>query len=53
MELINSRIEPIEEKNKIPEKIEEQEIEVSMVIGEQICAEKINEIIDYLKSKGE
>lgn len=46
----------VEEEKKIPEKIEEEEIEVSMAIGEGICANKINEIIDYLgylKSKGE
>lgn len=52
---LNDEIEIIEEK-KIPEKIEKEEIEVSMAIGEQICANKINEIInylDYLKSKGE
>ena len=44
------------EEKKIPEKIEEREIEISMAIGEQICANKINEIInylDYLKSKGD
>ena len=49
---LNNEVEVIEEK-KIPEKIEEKEIEVSMAIGEQICANKINEILDYLKSKGE
>lgn len=43
----------IEEGKKIPEKIEEEEIEVSMAIGEQICANKINEIIDYLNSIGD
>lgn len=52
---LNDEVEIIEEK-KIPEKIEEREIEITMSIGEQICANKINEIInclDYLKSKGE
>lgn len=49
---LGKRVEILEEK-KIPEKIEEKEIELSMAIGEQICANKINEIIDYLKSKGE
>ena len=47
--LLNTEVEIIEEEKKIPEKIEEKEIEVSMAIGEQICANKINEIIDYLK----
>lgn len=50
---LNDEVEILEEKKKIPEKIEEKEIEVSMAIGEQICANKINEIIDYLKSKGD
>lgn len=50
---LNDEVEIIEEEKKIPEKIEEKEIEVSMAIGEEICANKINEIIDYLKSKGE
>ena len=46
---LNEEVEILEEE--MPEKIEE--IEVSMSIGEKICANKINEIIDYLKSKGE
>ena len=50
---LNDEVEIIEEDKKIPEKIEEVEIEVSMAIGEQICANKINEIIDYLQNKGE
>ena len=50
---LNDEVEIIEEEKKIPEKIEEKEIEISMAIGEQICANKINEIIDYLKSKGD
>lgn len=50
---LNTKVEILEEEKKIPEKIEEKEIEVSMAIGEQICANKINEIIDYLQSKGE
>lgn len=53
---VNLELKTIEEEKKIPEKIEEEEIEVSMAIGEQICANKINAIIDYLqylKSKGE
>lgn len=49
----NAEVEIIEEEKKIPEKIEEKEIEITMSIGEQVCANKINEIIDYLKSKGE
>ena len=51
-DMFDLNIEIIEEEKKIPEKIEEKEIEVSMAIGEQICANKINEILDYLKSKG-
>lgn len=53
---LNDEVEILEEDKKIPKKIEEEEIEVSMAIGEGICANKINEIIDYLyylKSKGE
>ena len=50
---LNDEVEIIEEEKKIPEKIEQKEIEISMAIGEQICANKINEIIDYLNSKGE
>ena len=58
-EILNDEVEIIEEykeENKIPEKIEEEEIKISLAIGEQICANKINEIIDYLdylKSKGD
>ena len=51
--VLNDEVEILEEEKKIPEKIEKEEIEISMAIGEQICANKINEIIDYLKSKGE
>ena len=50
---LNDEVEILEGEKKIPEKIEEKEIEISMAIGEQVCANKINEIIDYLKSKGE
>lgn len=52
---LNDEVEIIEEK-KIPEKIEQEEIEISMAIGKQICANKINEIVhylQYLKSKGD
>ena len=52
---LNDEVEIIKE-NKIPEKIEKEDIEMSMLIEEQICANKINEIIDYLdhlKSKGD
>jgi hypothetical protein len=45
---LDDDVEIIEEDKKIPEKIEEKEIEISMSIGEQICANKINGIIDYL-----
>ena len=51
--ILNAQVEILEEEKKIPEKIEKEEIEISMAIGEQICANKINEIIDYLKSKGD
>ena len=37
------------QEHKIPEKIEKEVIEISMVMGEQICANKINEILDYLE----
>ena len=50
---LNDKVEIIEEQKKIPEKIEQVEIDVTMAIGEQICASKINEIIDYLESKGD
>ena len=50
--MFDKTIEILGEK-KMPEKIEEKEIEISMAIGEQVCANKINEIIDYLKNKGE
>ena len=48
---LNDEIKIIEEpqEHKIPKKIEKDEIEISMAIGEQICANKINEIIDYLE----
>lgn len=48
---LNNEVEVIEEpqEHKIPGKIEEKEIEVCMAIGEQICANKINEILDYLE----
>lgn len=52
---LNWEIEILYEKI-IPEKIDKDEIEITMSSGEQICANKINEIIDYLvyiKSKGE
>lgn len=50
---LNEEVLIIEKEPKTPKKIEKEEIETSMAIGEQICANKINEIIDYLKSKGE
>ena len=54
-EMLNDEIEIIEdapkEESETPEKIEEREIEITMSIGEQVCANKINEIIDYLESK--
>ena len=53
LKCLNDEVEILEEEKKIPEKIEEKEIEISMAIGEQVCANKINEIIDYLKSKGD
>lgn len=50
---LNDEVEIIEEKKGIPEKLDEKEIEITMSIGEQICANKINEILDYLESKDE
>ena len=52
---LNKEIEIIEEEKKIPEKIQKDDFEG---INEEepklwIAIRKINEIIDYLKSKGE
>ena len=49
---LNDEVEILEEEKKIPKEIEEEEIEISMAYGEQVCANKINEIkeiLDYLK----
>lgn len=64
---LNDEIEIIEEKNKIPEKLKiEQDTPTSnyyirneygtkcgLTKHSKIIADKLNEIIDYLKSKGE
>lgn len=48
-----------EEEKKIPEKLEDYyldkkgECPIELTIYEQILRDKINEIIDYLESKGE
>ena len=51
--MLNDEVEIIEEEKDI-EEIDKTEIEVSMSIGEQICANKINELIrevNKLKNK--
>lgn len=53
--ILNDEVEILEEENKIPEKIQKDDFEG---INEEepklwIAIRKINEIIDYLKSKGE
>jgi len=45
---LNDEVEILEEENKIPETLD-----MSGIISLAHCAYKINEIIDYLKSKGE
>lgn len=47
---ISSRIEPVEEPKRIPEKIKDK---YCSQISKVELAQKYNEIIDYLKSKGE
>ena len=48
-EWLNEEIEIIEEEKKIPEKLNKQHFHKK----QRQIANKINEIIDYLKSKGE
>ncbi|MBQ9023838.1 MAG: hypothetical protein IJ105_01300 [Bacilli bacterium] len=53
-----NNVEILEEENKIPEKLgacayEEGEIAYSWSKSEALLKTKINEIIDYLKNKGE
>ena len=48
---LNSRIEPVEEEKKIPEKLEI--LPNNEQYSNKVLYGKINEIIDYLKSKGE
>ena len=49
----------VEEEKKIPEKLEDYYLDkkgkypIELTMYEQILRNKINEIIDYLKSKGE
>lgn len=59
---LNSRIEPVEEEKKIPEKIKLEPLNLKDNLQRQIEAvhyenimisNAVNEIIDYLKSKGE
>ena len=56
---LNDEVEIIEEEKKIPEKLEDYCLDkkgkypIELTIYEQILRNKINEIIDYLKSKGE
>lgn len=56
---LNDEIEILEEEKKIPEKLEDYyldkkgECPIELTIYEQILRDKINDIIDYLKSKGE
>ena len=55
---LNDEVEIIEEKKKIPEKLDEYAdvsggLACEWTFGEKKLKEKINEIIDYLKSKGE
>lgn len=57
--MLNDEIEIIEEEKKIPEKLEDYyldkkgEYPIELTMYEQILRNKINDIIDYLKSKGE
>ena len=50
---LNSRIEPVEEEKKIPEKLVGEDKGYYIDFSECNIASKVNEIIDYLKSKGE
>ena len=58
---LNSRIEPVEEEKKIPEKLEYYDDSIAWVIDgigqlsdvDKVIIDKLNDVIDYLKSKGE
>ena len=56
--MLNDEVEIIEEEKKIPEKLGEYadvsgDLACDWTFGEKKLKDKINEIIDYLKSKGE
>ena len=53
--ILNEEVEIIEEEKKIPEKIQKDDFESINEEEPKLCIaiRKINEIIDYLKSKGE
>ena len=48
--ILNDEVEILEEEKEIPEKLDEYDFERG---NQRKLAEKINEICDYLKSKGE
>lgn len=52
-EWLNEEIEIIEEKKKIPEKLDINLGMANMTPTEKYISNTINEIIDYLKNKGE
>ena len=58
-DILNDEVEILEEENKIPEKLEDYSLDekgeypISPNLYEGILKNKINEIIDYLKSKGD
>lgn len=58
LEILNDEVKIIEEK-KIPEKLEDYSLDkkgkypISPTLYEEILKDKINELIDYLKSKGD
>lgn len=49
---LNDKVEILEEEKKIPEKLDDDEYEYNTA-NETLFMRKINEIIDYLKSKGD
>lgn len=49
---LNDTVEILEEEKKIPEKLDDDEYEYNTA-NEILFMRKINEIIDYLKSKGD
>ena len=56
---LNYEVEILEEEKKIPEKLEDYYLDkkgkypIELTMYEQILRNKTNEIIDYLKSKGD